>query len=147
VDDIEFRIAPNPGESARPVAKIASGGELSRIMLAIYVAAAEASERRTMIFDEVDAGIGGATADAVGRKLKALAAHHQIIVITHLPQVARFAQTHYSVEKRIADGKTQTVLTRLNEKERVAEIARMLSGGQISDTAQQHAQELIAASH
>jgi len=142
-DDIEFLISANPGEEPKPVSKIASGGELSRIMLAIKVIAASAAQVPTMIFDEVDAGIGGATAEAVGRKLQALSQHRQVIVITHLPQIARFANRHFLVKKNVEQGRTSTTVEQLNSEQQVRELARLMAGDQITDTALQHARELI----
>jgi DNA repair protein RecN (Recombination protein N) len=142
-DDIDFLISPNPGEEPRPVAKIASGGELSRIMLAIKVIAASAASVPTMIFDEVDAGIGGATAEAVGKKLSELSKHHQVVVITHLPQIARFADQHFLIHKHVEHGKTSTFLSALDSEAQVKELARLMAGEQITDTALQHARELI----
>ncbi len=142
-DEIEFLISPNPGEALKPVAKIASGGELSRIMLAIKVIAATAAQVPTMIFDEVDAGIGGATAEAVGRSLQTLSQERQVMVITHLPQLARFADRHFLVSKQVTQGRTQTIVELLEGEERVKEVARLMAGEQITETALQHAQELI----
>jgi DNA repair protein RecN (Recombination protein N) len=143
VDEVEFFIGPNPGEAPKPVAKTASGGELSRIMLALKVVAASAAGVPTMIFDEIDAGIGGATADAVGRKLSALAAQRQVIVITHLPQIARFAGRHFQVSKKSEHGRTATGVAELSGEGRVVELARLLSGEPVTTTALQHARELI----
>ncbi len=142
-DEVEFLMAPNPGEELKPVSKTASGGELSRIMLAIKAVAASAAEVPTMIFDEIDAGIGGATAEAVGRKLAALAKERQVIVITHLPQIARFANTHFQVIKSVEHGRTSTTVECLDNERRIEEMARLLAGGRITETARQHARELI----
>jgi len=142
----EFFLAPNPGEEAKPLARIASGGELSRIMLALKNAAPEADAVATQIFDEVDAGIGGEAATAVGEKLRAVARNRQVLCITHLPQVAAFAEAHYRVEKQERDGRTHTVLLRLHDEERTREMARMLSGAKITDRTLDHARELIGAS-
>ncbi|MEW6515304.1 MAG: DNA repair protein RecN [candidate division FCPU426 bacterium] len=142
-DELEFLIAPNPGEEPKPVAKIASGGELSRLMLALKVAAAAAAQVPTMIFDEVDAGIGGATAEAVGRKLAALAKNRQVVVITHLPQIARFANRHFLVAKRVEQGRTVSSVEALSGETRIREVARLMAGEQITETALQHARELI----
>ncbi|MBN1596651.1 DNA repair protein RecN [candidate division FCPU426 bacterium] len=142
-DEIEFGISPNPGEEVRPVSKIASGGELSRIMLAIKVIAAQASQVHTMVFDEVDAGIGGATAEAVGRKLNALSGQNQVVVISHLPQIARFAHRHFLVQKAVEHGRTATMVTGLDAEGRVREIARLMAGDQLTETALRHARELI----
>ncbi len=142
----EFFLAPNPGEEAKPLARIASGGELSRIMLALKSAAPEADAIATQVFDEVDAGIGGEAATAVGEKLRAVARGRQVLCITHLPQVAAFAEAHYRVEKQEREGRTHTVLTRLGEDERICEMARMLSGAKMTDRTLDHARELIGAS-
>jgi DNA repair protein RecN (Recombination protein N) len=142
----EFFLAPNPGEEAKPLARIASGGELSRIMLALKNAAPEADAVPTQIFDEVDAGIGGEAATAVGEKLRAVARGRQVLCITHLPQVAAFAEAHYRVEKQERDGRTHTVLVRLDDEERTHEMARMLSGAKITERTLDHARELIGAS-
>ncbi|MCD4814422.1 DNA repair protein RecN [bacterium] len=145
-DDIQFLIAPNPGEEAKPVSKIASGGELSRIMLAIKVIAASAARVPTMIFDEVDAGVGGATAEAVGRKLKELSKHRQVMVITHLPQIARFARSHFLISKYVEQGRTISQVSPLDRDAQVKELARLMAGDQITDTALNHARELIEKS-
>lgn len=152
VDRIQFVISPNPGEPLRPVNQIASGGELSRLMLALKTAAARPSKAaegdtaRTLIFDEIDAGIGGRVAETVGRKLKALAAGHQVLCVTHLPQIASFADHHYFVEKTERGGRTVTLARRLDEGDRAAELARMLSGARITDTVLKHAREMLRAS-
>ncbi len=143
VDEVEFLIAPNPGEAPKPVAKTASGGELSRIMLAIKVIAAAAATVPTMIFDEVDAGIGGATAEAVGKRLALLAAKRQVIVISHLPQIARFAQKHFLVTKNVVQGRTTTKVLPLDQDQRIHEMARLLAGDNITETALKHARELV----
>lgn len=142
----EFFLAPNPGEEAKPLARIASGGELSRIMLALKNAAPEADAVSTQIFDEVDAGIGGEAATAVGEKLRAVARGRQVLCITHLPQVAAFAEAHFRVEKQERDGRTHTVLVCLDDEERTHEMARMLSGAKITERTLDHARELIGAS-
>lgn len=141
-DDVDFLIAPNPGETAKPVAKTASGGELSRIMLAIKVIASLASDVPTMIFDEVDAGVGGATADAVGKKLQQLSKKRQVIVITHLPQIARFGKKHFLVKKDVDHGKTTTSVEPLDKDRQIEELARLLAGDNVTDTALKHAKEL-----
>ena len=142
----EFYISPNPGEEPRPLAWIASGGELSRVMLALKRAAPEGDRVPTLIFDEVDAGIGGVAATAVGEKLRAVAQGLQVLCITHLPQVAAFADRHYRVEKREEGGRTFTALVPLEGEERVLEMARMLGGAQVTDRTLEHARELIGAS-
>ncbi len=142
----EFYLAPNPGEDPKPLAWIASGGELSRIMLALRRAAPEGDSVATLIFDEVDAGIGGAAATAVGEKLRAIASEAQVLCITHLPQVAAFADHHYRVEKQEKDGRTCTSLALLDREERVLEMARMLGGAKVGDSTIEHAREIIAQS-
>ncbi len=142
-DQVEFLISPNPGEELRPLAKIASGGELSRIMLALKSALAQKDRIPVLVFDEIDSGIGGEIAEAVGRKLRALAKSHQILCITHLQQIASFADAHYKVEKRIEKGRTLTAIKPLNYKERVEEIARLISGEKITTVAHQQASLMI----
>jgi DNA repair protein RecN (Recombination protein N) len=142
-DRVRLLFAPNPGEEARPLAKIASGGELSRVMLAVKQALARTDEVLTYVFDEVDAGIGGGTAEVVGRKLKRLATERQVIVITHLPQVAAFADAHVRVTKTATRGKTRVEIARLDDADRPAEIARMLAGAAPSAQAAAHAEEML----
>ncbi|MFZ0448086.1 MAG: DNA repair protein RecN [Desulfatiglandaceae bacterium] len=142
-DQVEFMLSPNVGEPLKPLAKIASGGELSRIMLALKSILARSGSVEAVIFDEVDAGIGGATAEVVGEKLQALARFHQILCITHLPQIASKAQTHFQVKKQVIDGRTQTLIAELTEKERVEEIARLLAGREITPQALAHAREMM----
>jgi len=142
----EFYLAANPGEEAQPLAKIASGGELSRIMLALKRSAPEGDGVRTLIFDEVDAGIGGEAATAVGEKICRLGRLLQGLCVTHLPQVAAFADQHYQVAKQEVNGRTTTRLDLLPADGRVAEMARMLGGARISERTLEHARELIAAS-
>lgn len=142
----EFYIAPNPGEEPKPLAWIASGGELSRIMLALQRAAPGAERIPTLVFDEVDAGIGGAAATAVGEKLRGVAQGAQVLCITHLPQVAAFGDRHYRVEKREEGGRTFTAVTLLEADERVREMARMLGGAMVTDRTLDHARELVAQS-
>ena len=142
-DRIEFTFAPNVGEGAHSLRAVASGGELSRLMLAIRRALAGVGPVSTWIFDEVDAGIGGAVATAVGKRLADVARHHQVVCITHLPQIAGFAEAHYVVNKSSHAGRTRTEVRRLSEEERVKEVARML-GGRPTATAEATARELIA---
>lgn len=142
----EFYLSPNPGEEAKPLAWIASGGELSRIMLSLKRVAPASDGVPTQIFDEVDAGIGGAAATAVGEKLRAVARGQQVLCITHLPQVAAFADRHYRVEKQEREGRTRTELLQLTAGDRVQEMARMLGGAQITDRTLEHARELIRLS-
>ncbi|MBI2780345.1 MAG: DNA repair protein RecN [Chloroflexi bacterium] len=127
-DEVVFRFAPNPGEPARPLGKIASGGELSRVALAIKQVLAAADNTPTLVFDEVDAGIGGRTADPVGRSLWALARNHQVLVVTHLPQIAAHADAHFRIAKRERDGRTITEVERLDREGRIVELAAMLGG-------------------
>jgi DNA repair protein RecN (Recombination protein N) len=143
----EFYLAANPGEVAQPLAKIASGGELSRIMLALKRSAPAGDGVRTLIFDEVDAGIGGEAATAVGEKICRLGRTLQVLCVTHLPQVAAFADQHYQVAKQAVAGRTTTRLLLLDSEQRVAEMARMLGGAQISARTLEHARELIASSN
>jgi DNA repair protein RecN (Recombination protein N) len=149
-DGVAYMISPNPGEPLKPVEQIASGGELSRVMLALK-AAIEAGEKskggtqRTLVFDEIDTGIGGRAAEAVGKKLKSLARANQVLCITHLPQIASFADHHYLIEKREAAGRTRTLVRSLSSEERTEEIARMLSGAKLTETSRQHAEQLLKA--
>ncbi|MDA8424420.1 MAG: DNA repair protein RecN [Nitrospiraceae bacterium] len=142
-DRVEFLISPNPGEEPKPLAKTASGGELSRIMLALKTILIEGDEIPTLVFDEVDAGIGGAVAEEVGKKLKRIAAKHQVFCITHLPQIASMATSHYGVAKSIKKDRTSTEVRLLDAQERVDEIARMLGGKTITDATIKHAEEMI----
>jgi DNA repair protein RecN (Recombination protein N) len=136
---------PNPGEPELPIDRIASGGELSRLQLAVQsVAAAKGARRRTLVFDEVDAGIGGRTAESVGKKLKALAARSQVFCVTHVPQIAALADRHFLAEKSETGGRTVAAVRLLDGKERVAEIARMLAGEKVPETAVRHARELLS---
>jgi DNA repair protein RecN (Recombination protein N) len=141
VDDIEFQFAPNPGEPARPLRAIASSGEMARVMLALKTVLAAVDEIPVLVFDEVDANVGGETAHAVGEKMKQIAARRQVLCITHLPQVAAPASAHYVVTKQVKNGRTISEIELLGKKERVTELARML-GGQ-SDAARKHAEALL----
>jgi DNA repair protein RecN (Recombination protein N) len=142
-DRVEFLLSPNVGEEVKPLAKIASGGELSRIMLAMKKILAKVGGRQVLIFDEVDSGIGGAMAEVVGRKLKELSRHHQVICVTHLPQIACFADQHHSVRKQVKSGRTLTVVDRLDKELIVDEIARMLGGVKVTEKTRAHAKEMI----
>ena len=147
-ETVEILIAPNPGEPPRSLARVASGGELSRVLLAVKRALSRADPVRSYVFDEVDAGIGGAVAEAVGRALAEVARDRQVICVTHLPQVAAFADRHARVEKRVAGGRTTTGVVPLEaEGERRAEVARMLAGQTVTASALEHAAALIAAAH
>ncbi|MEC4677215.1 MAG: DNA repair protein RecN [Nitrospirota bacterium] len=144
IDQVEFLIAL-PGEVLSGLAKIASGGELSRIMLALKVVLAEVDPVPTFLFDEVDAGVGGGIAERVGRRLLALSAGHQVLCITHLPQIAALADHHYFVEKKTLGDRIVTSIRLLSRKERVEELARMLGGLHITDLSRRHAEEMISA--
>jgi DNA repair protein RecN (Recombination protein N) len=143
IDRATFMIAPNPGEELKPLASIASGGELSRVVLALKAILAATDAVETIVFDEVDSGIGGGTAEVVGRKLADLARYHQVICITHLPQIAKFGDHHFTISKYVEDGRTLTTIQPLNKKERYREIARMLGGEKITQTTLDHARELL----
>jgi DNA repair protein RecN (Recombination protein N) len=127
-DSAEFFLSPNPGEDLRPLARIVSGGELSRIMLALKTLASASAPGKTLIFDEVDAGIGGRVADVVGRNLQGLASEFQVLCITHLPQIAAYATTHFQIEKQVRRGRTVTSVVHLDDDGRAAEVARMMAG-------------------
>jgi len=142
-EEVEFLISPNPGEELRPLRKIASGGELSRIMLALKSIGKEKESLKTLIFDEIDAGIGGKTSEFVAQKLQNLAAHHQVICITHLPQIASFATHHYRIDKHVKESRTFTTVKELSFEERVQEIARLLAGSRITETALKNAKEML----
>jgi len=153
-DAVECRISTNPGEPLKLLNEIASGGEMSRVMLALKVAVEESSAKarkanptpRTLVFDEIDIGIGGRAAEAVGHKLKSLSRGQQVLCVTHLPQIAAFADQHLVVEKRSADGRTRTQIRVLDDRARTHEVARMLSGAKVTDTSLQHAAQMIAGS-
>lgn len=141
-DQIEFLISPNPGEALKPLARIASGGELSRVMLGLKTILAGEDSVSTLIFDEVDAGIGGRVGDSVGAKLKVISESHQVMCVTHLPQVAGHADHHFRIIKKVVDGRTFTEVRLLKDRERIEEIARMLGGKE--ETALKHAGEMLA---
>ncbi|HDZ89898.1 MAG: DNA repair protein RecN [Deltaproteobacteria bacterium] len=143
LDLVEFMISPNPGEELRPLSKIASGGELSRIMLAIKTILSRTASVETLIFDEVDSGISGATAEVVGEKISSLAAYHQIVCITHLPQIACQGETHFLVKKGVIEGRTEATIARLDPERRIKEIARLLGGREITPRAVAHAREML----
>jgi DNA repair protein RecN (Recombination protein N) len=153
-DDVEYRIATNAGEPLKPLHEIASGGEMSRVMLALKVAVEETSSKarkkmptpRTLVFDEIDIGIGGRAAEAVGHKLKALSRGQQVLCVTHLPQIAAFADQHFLIDKRESDGRTKTQIRLLDQRASTHEVARMLSGATVTETSLQHAAQMIAAS-
>ena len=170
IDQVVYMIATNPGEPMRPLEHIASGGELSRVMLALKVSveagpdrmarapspaktsphpatqrAAQRTAQRTLVFDEIDSGIGGRAAEAVGKKLKSLARANQVLCVTHLPQIATFADHHYVIEKKQQSGRTRTHIRSLIGEERTEEVARMLSGAKLTDTSRKHAEQMIKA--
>jgi DNA repair protein RecN (Recombination protein N) len=167
IDEVVYRIATNPGEPMRQLEHIASGGELSRVMLALKVsvemggrassekktreggnqrrAAGSQHWQRTMVFDEIDTGIGGRAAEAVGKKLKMLARSNQVLCVTHLPQIATFADHHYVIEKKAWGGRTRTSIRAVEGEERTEEVARMLSGAKLTDTSRKHAEQMIKA--
>jgi len=142
-DRVEFMISPNPGEELRPLSRVASGGELSRIMLAIRTILSRTASVETIVFDEVDAGISGATAEVVGQKIASLAAWHQIVCITHLPQIASQGSTHFVVKKEVANGRTEAAISELDPDTRVHEIARLLGGRDVTPRALDHAREML----
>lgn len=141
-DDVEFLISMNPGEPVKPLAEVASGGELSRIMLAIKAVMADRDEIETLIFDEIDVGISGRTAQKVSEKMALIGRTHQVICITHLAQIAAMADRHYAIEKTVDDGVTRTGIRELSEEESVGELARILGGAQITETVLNSAREM-----
>jgi DNA repair protein RecN (Recombination protein N) len=143
IDDVEFLFSANPGEDLKPLRKIASGGELSRIMLALKSVLSDSDPVPVLVFDEIDTGISGRIAEAVGNKLSRLARDKQVICITHLPQIARFASAHFRVSKETKAGRTQTRIARLDDTERIEELASLLAGKEITATARAHARELL----
>jgi DNA repair protein RecN (Recombination protein N) len=143
LEQIEFLVAGHPGVTPKPLSKVASGGELARISLAISVITSEASQIPTLIFDEVDAGIGGAVAETVGKRMKELGQAHQVLCVTHLAQVAAQGHQHWKVSKHSASNQTVSQITSLNRQEKVEEVARMLGGAEITETTRRHARELL----
>ena len=145
MDDIEFLISANPGQAPMPLSKVASGGELSRMSLAIQVIASDGSAIPTMVFDEVDSGVGGGIAEMVGHRLRDLGSTRQVFCVTHLPQVASLGDNHFRISK-ISDGTTtRTAISALSDDERIEEIARMLGGVEITRKTRDHAAELLSA--
>jgi DNA repair protein RecN (Recombination protein N) len=144
-ESAEYLLAPNPGEPERPLRRIASGGELSRVMLALHGVLEDPGSDRVLVFDEVDAGVGGAVADSIGARLRRLAEHHQVLCVTHLPQVAAHADRHYSVTKRVDGGRTRAGIAGLDPQARIEELARMLGGRKVSAASRKNAAELIRA--
>jgi DNA repair protein RecN (Recombination protein N) len=160
INQVIYRIATNAGEPMRPLEQIASGGELSRVMLALKTCveaganlggkgsgarAASRSSQRTLVFDEIDTGIGGRAAEAVGKKLKALAKGNQVLCVTHLPQIATFADHHFLIEKKTSSGRTKTTVRKITGEERTEEVARMISGAKLTETSRKHAEQMIKA--
>lgn len=143
IDRATFQIATNVGEPLKPFSEIVSGGELSRVVLALKAISAESEAVETIVFDEVDAGISGSIGGVIGKKLSSLARHHQIICITHLPQIAKFGDHHFRISKTVSNGRTKTTIHRLGQEERVKEIARMLGGEKITRTTLDHAHEML----
>lgn len=143
IDEIEFLIAPNPGEPLRPLTKIASGGELSRVMLAIKSILATTEQVGTLIFDEVDTGVSGRAAQAIAEKLARVAKHRQVLCITHLPQVASMADAHFYIQKQMNEQETSTTVILMSPEERVNELARMLGGAEVTEKTKEHAKEMI----
>ena len=146
IDRVQFLIAPNPGEPFKPLTRIASGGETSRLMLALKTILADADATPTLIFDEIDAGISGRSGQVVGEKLWQLTQNHQVICVTHLPQIAAFADTHYNVNKQIFDNRTITIVNDLRPEQRIREIAH-ITGGNVTDIAMKSAEEILGRSH
>ena len=144
MDDITFMVSTNPGQPLRPITKVASGGELSRLSLAIQIISSKDNNAPTMIFDEVDAGIGGSVAEIVGKLLNTLAANSQIFCVPHLPQVASCGNQHLQVTKNTKDGETFTEVSNLNKKERINEIARMLAGMEVTTESLANAEKMLA---
>jgi DNA repair protein RecN (Recombination protein N) len=153
-DQVEYRISTNPGEPLKPLDEIASGGEMSRVMLALKVSVEEGAAKpkkktptpRTLVFDEIDIGTGGRAAEAVGQKLKSLSRGQQVLCVTHLPQIAAFADQHFLIDKRESGGRTKTQVRLLDDQARTHEVARMVSGATVTETSLQHAAQMIAAS-
>jgi DNA repair protein RecN (Recombination protein N) len=144
IDRIEFLIAPNAGEAPKPLALIASGGEMARLMLALKSILSAADATPTLIFDEVDVGVGGRSGQVVGEKLWSLGDQHQVIVISHLPQIAAFGEAHYRISKREHDGRTETTVDRLDGEMRIDELAAMLDGLPITGASRENAREMLA---
>ena len=141
-DEIEFLISTNPGEEMKPLSQVASGGEMSRIMLAIKAVLADSDDIETLIFDEIDAGISGRTAQKVSEKLNDIGRSHQVICITHLPQIAAMADSHYKIEKTVKGGRTVTEVTKLKGDEEIGELCRLLGGAAITEAVEKNAREM-----
>lgn len=143
IDHVEFHFSANLGEDLKPLARVASGGEASRLMLVLKTVANATEFPRTIVFDEIDAGIGGRVSEAVGIKLRKLSQTNQVLCVTHQPQIARFADSHLAVHKTVVDGRTQVDIAKLNRAGRIEELARMLTGAEITDSARRHARQLL----
>jgi DNA repair protein RecN (Recombination protein N) len=147
LETVEFLVSANPGQPAKPLAKVASGGELSRISLGIQVITAQTSRVPTLVFDEVDVGIGGPTAEIVGQLLRQLGARGQVLTVTHLPQVAAQGHQHLFVRKQQTRNSTRTCIDQLDDNARVQEVARMLGGVDLTDESLAHARKLLSVAH
>ena len=145
MDLVEFLITANTGEDPKPLRKVASGGELSRIMLALKTIFAAADRVETMVFDEIDAGVSGETALIVGRKMRSIAASKQVLCVTHLPAIAARSQRHFTVAKEEKNGRTVTLVRQLDEQEKLMEIARIMKGRDVTEATLKHARELIGS--
>ena len=145
LDQVELYFSANPGEDVRPLARIASGGELSRVMLALRTVISTDAPGRTLVFDEVDAGVGGEAAERIGARLRGLAERYQVLCITHLPQIAAYGTSHHRVSKSVRDGRTQAAVDRLDGDSRASEIARMMTGSRVSGAVMESARELLSA--
>jgi DNA repair protein RecN (Recombination protein N) len=143
LDKVEFHFSANVGEDVKPLARVASGGEASRLMLVLKTVSNASEFPRTIVFDEIDTGIGGRVSEAVGVKLKKLAQTNQVLCVTHQPQIARFADNHLVVQKEAREGRTLVSIDKLDRAGRVEELARMLTGAEITDSARRHARELL----
>jgi DNA repair protein RecN (Recombination protein N) len=143
MDDIDFTFAPNAGEPVRPLRAIASSGEISRVMLAVKAVLADHDSIPVLVFDEIDANVGGAMGTAIGTKLDTVGRHHQVLCITHLPQVAVFGKTHFAVAKEVVNGRTRTLITCLKKEQRIEEVARMLGGRDLTSVTLKHAKEML----
>jgi DNA repair protein RecN (Recombination protein N) len=143
IDRVEFYFSANVGEDVKPLARVASGGEASRLMLVLKTVANASEFPRTIVFDEIDTGIGGRVSEAVGVKLKKLSQTNQVFCVTHQPQIARFADCHLVVQKEAVKGRTEVSVTKLDRRGRIEELARMLTGAEITDSARRHARELL----
>ncbi|HYO30304.1 MAG TPA: DNA repair protein RecN, partial [Thermomicrobiales bacterium] len=143
VDEVVFLLAPNAGEALKPLGRVASGGETARLMLALKSILSEADETPTLVFDEVDVGVGGRSGQVVGEKLWGLAKDHQVLVVTHLPQIAAFAETHFRIAKRERDGRIVSDVTPIERGERIDELAAMLDGSPVTDVARRNAREML----